>query len=467
MVRNRSLAYTLLMINDDFLSQIDQHIDEHLEDYVVQLARLCAQPSVSAQGLGINECAELVATMLAEHSFASEVMPTGGHPVVYGEGAGRADKTLLFYLHYDVQPPEPLDLWESPPFALTRRGDKLYARGVSDDKGHIIARLAAVAAVRHVLGELPCNIKWLIEGEEEIGSVHMPDFVAAHAAKLAADACVWEFGGVDYAGTPTLTLGMRGMCYVELSVRTASRDAHSGLGGSIFPNAAWRLTWALQSLKDADERILIPGFYDDVLPPGERDLALLAALPDEAAQMREMYALSGFLGGVSGEVLKRQAVFAPTCTICGLTAGYQGAGSKTVLPAQASAKVDFRLVPDQDPEDILAKLRRHLDAGGFSDVHIRYLGGGRPAKVDPDDPFVQLTAAAGAEVYGQPALIEPIIGGSGPLYPFVHVLKLPVVSAGIGYPGSNAHAPNENVDLHNFRQGIRHTARILARFAAS
>lgn len=324
MVRNRSLAYTLLMINDDFLSQIDQHIDEHLEDYVVQLARLCAQPSVSAQGLGINECAELVATMLAEHGFASEVMPTGGHPVVYGEGAGRADKTLLFYLHYDVQPPEPLDLWESPPFALTRRGDKLYARGVSDDKGHIIARLAAVAAVRHVLGELPCNIKWLIEGEEEIGSVHMPDFVAAHAAKLAADACVWEFGGVDYAGTPTLTLGMRGMCYVELSVRTASRDAHSGLGGSIFPNAAWRLTWALQSLKDADERILIPGFYDDVLPPGERDLALLAALPDEAAQMREMYALSGFLGGVSGEVLKRQAVFAPTCTICGLTAGIKG-----------------------------------------------------------------------------------------------------------------------------------------------
>ncbi len=454
------------MMNNEIFSQIDQHIDDHLDAYLAQLARLCAQPSVSAQGWGITECADLVATMLAEHGFASEVMPSGGYPVVYGEGTGRSQKTLLFYLHYDVQPPEPLDLWESPPFELTRRGDKFYARGVSDDKGHIIARLAAVSAVRHVLGELPCRVKWLVEGEEEIGSVHMPAFIAAHHHKLAADACVWEFGGVDFQGAPTLTLGMRGMCYVELSVQTASKDAHSGLGGSIFPNAAWRLVWALNTLKDSQERILIPGFYDDVLPPSARDMALLAAVPDESAQLLQMFQLSGFLGGVTGGVaLLRQAVFEPTCTICGLTAGYQGPGSKTVLPAQARAKIDFRLVPNQDPQDILAKLRAHLDAHGFSDVHIHYLGGGRPAKIDPDDPFVQLTAAAAAEVYGQPPIIEPIIGGSGPLYPFVDILKLPVVSAGIGYPGSNAHAPNENMDLHNFRQGIRHTARILMRFA--
>lgn len=456
------------MMNDELFSQIDQQIDDHMDAYLAQLARLCAQPSVSAQGWGIAECADLVGAMLAEHGFASEVMPSGGHPVVYGEGGGRSEKTLLFYLHYDVQPPEPLELWESPPFELTRRGDKFYARGVSDDKGHIIARLAAVSAVRHVLGELPCRVKWLIEGEEEIGSVHMPAFIAAHRHKLAADACVWEFGGVDFQGAPTLTLGMRGMCYVELSVQTASKDAHSGLGGSIFANAAWRLAWAINTLKDSQERILIPGFYDDVVPPSARDMALLAALPDESAQLRQMFQLSGFLRGTTGGVdLLRQAVFEPTCTICGLTAGYQGPGSKTVLPARASAKIDFRLVPHQDPEDILAKLRAHLDAQGFGDVHIRYLGGGRPAKIDPDDPFVQLTAAAATEVYGQPPIIEPIIGGSGPLYPFVDILKLPVVSAGIGYPGSNAHAPNENMDLHNFRQGIRHTARILARFAAA
>lgn len=453
------------MMNEELFSQIDRHIDDHMDAYLAQLARLCAQPSVSAQGWGIAECADLVGAMLAEHGFASEVMPSGGHPVVYGEGAGRSEKTLLFYLHYDVQPPEPLELWESPPFELTRRGDKFYARGVSDDKGHIIARLAAVSAVRHVLGELPCRVKWLIEGEEEIGSVHMPAFIAAHQDKLAADACVWEFGGVDFQGAPTLTLGMRGMCYVELSVQTASKDAHSGLGGSIFANAAWRLTWAINTLKDSQERILIPGFYDDVVPPSARDMALLAALPDESTQLQQMFQLSGFLRGTTGGVdLLRQAVFEPTCTICGLTAGYQGPGSKTVLPARASAKIDFRLVPHQDPEDILAKLRAHLDAQGFGDIQIRYLGGGRPAKIDPDDPFVQLTATAATEVYGQPPIIEPIIGGSGPLYPFVHILKLPVVSAGIGYPGSNVHAPNENIDLHNFRQGIRHTARILMRF---
>ncbi|GAB4149658.1 MAG: M20/M25/M40 family metallo-hydrolase [Candidatus Promineifilaceae bacterium] len=453
------------MMNEELFSQIDRHIDDHMDAYLAQLARLCAQPSVSAQGWGIAECADLVEAMLAEHGFASEVMPSGGHPVVYGEGAGRSEKTLLFYLHYDVQPPEPLELWESPPFELTRRGDKFYARGVSDDKGHIIARLAAVSAVRHVLGELPCRVKWLIEGEEEIGSVHMPAFIAAHQDKLAADACVWEFGGVDFQGAPTLMLGMRGMCYVELSVQTASQDAHSGLGGSIFANAAWRLTWAINTLKDSQERILLPGFYDDVVPPSARDMALLAALPDESAQLQQMFQLSGFLRGTTGGVdLLRQAVFEPTCTICGLTAGYQGPGSKTVLPARASAKIDFRLVPHQDPEDILAKLRAHLNAQGFGDIQIRYLGGGRPAKIDPDDPFVQLTAAAATEVYGQPPIIEPIIGGSGPLYPFVHILKLPVVSAGIGYPGSNVHAPNENIDLHNFRQGIRHTARILMRF---
>ena len=210
-------------------------------------------------------------------------------------GHGRSDKTLLFYLHYDVQPAEPLALWESPPFELTKRNGKLYARGISDDKGHVICRLAALAAVKAVLGELPCNIKFIIEGEEEIGSPNMPAFVEKHQEKLAADACIWEFGGVDHDDRPSQALGMRGICYVELSVQTASIDAHSGLGGSIFPNAAWRLTWALSTLKDQNERILIPGFYDNVQPPSPRDLEMLAAMPSEAAMLKEMFQLDGFL----------------------------------------------------------------------------------------------------------------------------------------------------------------------------
>lgn len=453
------------MTDPTILTQIDAHIQQNTDYWLAQLARLCAQPSISAQNIGIQETAELVATMLREQGYHAEIMPSDGYPVVYGEG-GTGDKTLLFYLHYDVQPPEPLELWESPPFEMTRRGDVFYARGISDDKGHIISRLAALAAVRAVLGELPCRVKFIIEGEEEVGSPNMPAFILQHKEKLAADACIWEFGGVDYHGTPMQSLGMRGICYTELSVQTATMDAHSGVGGSIFPNAAWRLVWALSSLKDENERILIPGFYENVRPPSPLDLELLAKLPDYAAQLKQNYGLAGFLKGLTGGLaLKQTAVFEPTCTICGLTAGYQGAGVKTVLPAKASAKVDFRLVPDQSPEEIVAKLRAHLDAQGFSDVEVKLLGGGRPAKVPPDHPFVHLANETAVAVYGKEPLVEPIVGGSGPNYPFIHVLGLPVVSAGIGYPGSQVHAPNENMRLDYYLLGTRHTAYIIEGFA--
>ncbi len=447
---------------------IDQHIDDNLEYWIEQLGRLCAQPSVSAQGLGIEECAELVKTMLEEQGFSASVMATDGHPVVYGEGEGASDKTMLFYLHYDVQPAEPLELWDSPPFTMTRVGDKLVARGVTDDKGHIIARLAALAAVREAHGGLPINVKFIIEGEEEMGSPSMSPFIEQNQELLAADACIWEFGSVDFDGRPTLTLGMRGLCYVELSVETASMDAHSGFGGSIFANAAWRLVWALNSIKGSDERIRIAGFYDDAIPPTEADLALLAELPDASEEIKAMYGLSGFLNGIEGGVeLARVAVFEPTATINGLDSGYQGPGPKTVLPARAMAKIDFRLVPDQDPDDIFQKLRAHLDREGFEDVQVKMLGGVRPARVDPDHPFVRLTAEAAEDVYGISPLIEPIIGGSGPNYPFIHVLGLPVVSAGVGYPEGRAHAPNENVRISDFISGTRHTARIVSRFAES
>ncbi len=444
---------------------IDSYIVEHLNESLAELVQLCAQPSVSAQGLGIQECAQLVAEMLRRRGFHVEVVATKGHPVVYAEAEGASDKTLLLYNHYDVQPPEPLELWDSPPFQPTFRDGKLYARGVSDDKGHIVCRLAALDALKAVTGAYPCRIKFVIEGEEETSSVNLEAFVRQNAGKLRADACIWEFGGVNHEGRPTMHLGMRGICYVELSVQTAERDAHSGLGGSIFPNAAWRLVWALNSLKGPDERIRIPGFYDAVRPPTPRDLELLAALPDDSAEMLKRYGLKGFLKGLSGGVdLQRAQVFEPTCTICGLTAGYQGPGSKTVLPARASAKVDFRLVPDQDPEDILRKLRQHLDAEGFSDVEITYLGGEKPARTDPDHPFVRLALEAARDAYGKEPVIAPMTGGSGPNHVFIETLNVPIVTAGVSYPGAQTHAPNENLVIDHFINGVRHTARIIEWF---
>ncbi len=447
-------------------ARIDERINETLDYWIDQLGRLCAQPSISAQGIGIDECAALTADMLREQGFSAEILPTGGSPIVYGESAGRSDRTLLFYNHYDVQPPEPLELWDTPPFTLTRVGDTLYARGVSDDKGQLITRMAAAAAVRDVLGELPLRLKYCVEGEEEVGSPNIPGAIDAYKDKFAADGCIWEFGSVDYSGRPEQTLGMRGLCYVELSVETAALDCHSGLGGSLIPNAAWRLVWALSTIKGPDERIRIPGFYANARPATERDLAYLAQQPDQSAEFLETYGLDGFLLGMTGGLeLRRAAVFEPTATINGLNSGYQGPGAKTVLPAQASAKIDFRLVPDQTPEEIVPLLRAHLDAEGFEDVAVRYVAGVKPARTDPDHPFVQLSIQAAEDVYSLEPIVEPLIGGSGPLHPFIHVLGLPVVTSGCGHPQSRVHAPNENIRIPDFINGIRHTARIITRFA--
>lgn len=452
----------------DTFEQIDAYLESHLDQSLEELKKFTAQPSVAAQGWGMEEAAHLASLMLEARGFEVQVKDTDGFPVVLGERQGASEKTLLIYNHYDVQPPEPLELWDSPPFEPQEREGKVYGRGISDDKGHFVSRLFALDGLLETMGELPCQIKFILEGEEEIGSVHLPGFIKEHQDRLAADACIWEFGGVDYRDVPLQYLGLRGICYVELSVETASQDVHSGIGGSIFPNAAWRLTWALASLKDEEETIQLPGFYDPVLPPTERDKALMSALPPISQEYKDRYGVDHFLKGLRGETELRLAeVFEPTCTICGLTSGYQGKGSKTVLPARASAKVDFRLVPQQTPSQVLTQLRQHLDEHGFSDIEIEFLGGGPPARTDPDHPFVNLVVETSREVYHAPMELVPMVGGSGPNHAFVHTLGLPVVTAGMSYPGTNAHAPNENVRIDLYLKHAKHIARIITAFSRS
>jgi acetylornithine deacetylase/succinyl-diaminopimelate desuccinylase-like protein len=447
-------------------NKIDSYLEKNLEKSLDELGVLVAQPSISAQGIGLKECAGLVADMLRNRGFTAEIMDTEGAPVVYAERKVNNEKTLLFYNHYDVQPPEPLDLWESPPFEPAIRDGKMYGRGISDDKGHIVSRLHAIDAILESDGDIPCNIKFIIEGEEETASVHLHEFIRENKDKLKADACIWEFGGVDHRDVPMQYLGLRGICYVELSVESLGIDVHSGLGGSILPNAAWRLTWALSTLKGPDERIRIPGFYDGIQEPTARDRELMEALPDVEAEYKQRFGVKEFIKGLTGGTeLKMEEVFTPTCTICGLTSGYQGPGSKTVQPAFASAKVDFRLVPGQMPEDILKKLRAHLDAEGFKDVLINYLGGEPAARTDPDDAFIRTVVKAAEEVYEEPMQLVPMVGGSGPSYPFVHDLGLPVATAGLGYPDTRAHAPNENIRIDLYLKHARHMARVIKEFA--
>jgi acetylornithine deacetylase/succinyl-diaminopimelate desuccinylase-like protein len=446
---------------NDRLHALGAAIERNLDRTIAELVELVGQPSVSSQNIGIRECAELVSRLLERHGFGSRIIETNGYPVVYGEAQGSGPGTLILYNHYDVQPAEPLDLWSSPPFNLTRAGDRLVGRGVADDKGHILCRLAALDAVREVDGALPCQVKFMIEGGEEIGSPDVPDCLEEHRDLFAADACIWELGGVDYNESPQIVLGMRGLCYVELHVRTLGRDAHSG-GAHLLPNAAWRLTRALNTLKDLDERILIAGFYDDIRPPAEKDLRALDALPDTEAEELRSYEIERYIAGRTGAGARR-AVFQPTANICGISSGYEGAGPKTVTPAQAMAKLDFRLVPDQDPVDIYHKLQRHLQAAGFEDVEVRYLAGVGAAATPVSEPWVQLAIQTAQEVYGRAPQVIPMIGGSGPMHAFRRILGVPIVTAGCGYPESLAHAPNENIRIQDFVLGTHHTALLIAR----
>lgn len=441
------------------------YIEGHVEEAMRQLGAFVAMPSVSAQKQAIPETALFVKAMLEETGASAEILEkeAPGHPVVVGELPGRSPYTLLLYNHYDVQPPEPLDLWTAPPFQMRRDGDHLYGRGISDNKGHLVSRLLAIKALQAANGGTPpITIKFLVEGDEEIGSPKLLEFVQKHRERLAADVCLHEGGGLHSSGRPLISLGVKGIVSVGLHVKTAVRDAHSSLG-AVYPNAAWRLVWALSTLKDRDERVLIPGFYDDVLPPTEIEEGFMRDVPSDQDEALTRMGLRDFVCGVRGYDYQRRLTFEPTCTINGMGSGYQGPGSKTVLPAEAMAKLDFRLVPNQDPAGIVAKLRRHLDAQGFDDVVIRASDGEFPARSDAAHPFVDVVRSTAREVYASEPVTIPNGAGTQPLHPMMHILKVPMASAGIAYQDGRAHAPDENVRISDFVLGTRHVAAIIER----
>ncbi|MBV9228882.1 MAG: M20/M25/M40 family metallo-hydrolase [Chloroflexi bacterium] len=435
------------------------YLDEHADEAQRLLEQLCRQPSVAAQNLGIAEMATLVETLLSEAGFSTQrLYADGAPPAIYGELRGRSPYTLLLYNHYDVQPAEPLDLWFSPAYEPTVRDGKLYARGVADNKGEIAARLTAIRALRATYGELPISIRWIIEGEEEIGSPHFEAVAAKYATLLQADGCLWEGANFDEAGRPTLNLGTKGLLYVQLDVQGTGVDAHSGTA-AILPSAAWRLVQALATLRTPEGRVRIPGFYDAARPPTQAQLAALADQTDTEAQKRAMYKIEQFVDGLTGVALRERGAFSPTCNIAGLVSGYTGEGTKTVLPARAMAKIDFRLVPDQDPHDILAKLQAHLKAQGYDDIRLTVFAAAEPVVTPIDSPFVQRIAAIAEAFAEKPVSITPIVGGTLPLLGALrrHV-GLPGLSApgNVSYWGSSAHAPNEHIRLADLYRAVRY-----------
>jgi acetylornithine deacetylase/succinyl-diaminopimelate desuccinylase-like protein len=451
------------------MQSVFDYIDDRWEEGIADLKRLCRQPSISAQGVGMVEMAQLLKQMLEEYNLSPRILPVPGsnYPVVYGEIRGASPVTLLFYNHYDVQPPEPLEAWTAPPFEPDLREGKLFARGVSDNKGDIAARLLALRAFLKVRGELPISVKFVIEGEEEIGSPHLARFVEQNRQLLEADACIWECGGMNWNNQPTISLGVKGILYVQLEARGASVDVHSSMG-TIVPNPAWRLVWALASLKDMDENIRIAGFYEHVRPPTPRETEAIEAMPSDEEEIKESLGLERFVKGVTGFHYRARHILEPVLNICGIESGYTGPGSKTVLPCVAHAKLDFRLVPNQRPDDILKKLRKHLDSYGFAEIAIApTTEGENPARTPIDSPFVGIVVQTAREVYGVEPVIIPSMAGSGPMYSFTDTLGLPTALIGVSYAGSCPHAPDEHIRIADFILGAKHIAAIIERMASN
>jgi acetylornithine deacetylase/succinyl-diaminopimelate desuccinylase-like protein len=438
---------------------LTQEMETQTQKFRSLVTDYCRLESVAAQNRMMKETANWVENLLKETGFETRQIEVTGSPnYVYGYLKGKSGFTLLLYNHYDVQPETPIELWDSAPFEVTERDDNLFARGISDDKSELISRILAMRAILAAEGQLPISVKWIIEGEEEIGSPHFGAMTREHGDLLKADGALWEGGGFNEKGQASLSLGFRGMLYVEFSVEVMKRDAHSGLAHAL-PSGPWHLVKALATLKDENNKVLIPGFYEYVRPPTDSEKEALRNLVDPEMEEKylEMYGIDSFFQNKHGYELE-ELVYSPTANIAGILSGYIEEGVKTVLPAKAIAKMDFRLVPDQNPDDILEKLKRHLESQGFEDVQVKKLGGAEPVVAPLDGIFAQRIKKVCQDFTGKEPEITPLIGGTLPLLEAMkkNVDLLGVSTAGNPtYYGSGAHAPNEHIRLSDIPKAIQ------------
>jgi acetylornithine deacetylase/succinyl-diaminopimelate desuccinylase-like protein len=442
------------------------HIKANEQRYLEWLIEACTIPSLAGSPDDLDRMAAWIEERLAALGADVERLPYESAPDAVLARLGSGTGTVLVYDHYDVQPEDPIDLWESKPFIPEVRGGVLYARGVADNKGDLVARLAALDSYQQVHGEIPVNIKLLVEGEEETGSRHFPSLVSRYGHKLSADGCIWEGAGVDHAGRPELVFGAKGLAYVELIHRGLNDDQHSSTA-VIAPSPVWHMLEGLATLRDPDGRVLIEGFYDDALPPSAEDLDMIERLEWDEEAERTRLGVDRFVGGDTGLALRRRLFFEGTCNIAGIIAGFTVPGtSKTVLPQEIMVKIDMRLVPDQDPEDIVAKLRRHLDARGYGDIEIASFSMEHPVRSPADSLIGRAAVEAAGDVYDLGPALSPLMIGTGPMYPIAKTLGIPTVSpAGVCRPESNIHAPNENIRTEDFFRTIEYTTAWVSRFA--
>lgn len=443
------------------VNSIEKIVDSEISTMISDLKTLINIPSVSAKDQNLVECAEAVSALMNRVGIKSEIIyldPKDKNiatsslppPIVYGEIKSQKNpnsKTILFYNHYDVQPEDPLDQWNVPPFSGEVSGNYIYGRGSSDDKGELITRIKAVEYFLRETGDVPCNVKFIVEGEEEIGSTHIEKYLAKHKEKFACDGIIWEFGYVNEKNIPIISLGMKGLLYVELIACGPNKDTHSSLA-VIVENPAWNLIKLLNSMRDENGRILIADWYNDVRNFNQEEEKILNLEFFEANEFKKEYGISRFLGDISGIDIKKALCGSPTCNIAGFVSGYVEQGAKTIIPSFAKVKLDFRLVPDMDPEKQFAKLQKHIKDLGFENIKTNFIHGEAAARTSPNDPFVKIITESAKRVFGD-VILNVSSAGTGPMHSFQKILKAPSVSIGSTYVYSRIHSPNEfaRIDL--------------------
>ena len=446
------------------MEKVLQYIDKNKDRFLEELKDFLRIPSISNNAENkkdVLRCAHYVVDQLRQIGMQqTQLFPTPGHPIVYGEWLGAPGQpTVLCYGHYDVQPVDPLDLWISGPFDPTIRDGEIFARGSVDDKGQVLMNFKGVEAHLKSEAKLPVNIKFLIEGEEEVGSNNLDDFIANHKELLKADVVLISDTPMFDRGVPSICYGLRGLVYCQIDLKGSNSDLHSGSFGGTVINPNFALPQIIMALKDKDGRIQIPGFYDDVLEMTEEEKQELARLPFDEEKYRKDLAAPALFGEKGYNTLQRIWV-RPTLEVNGLCGGFIGEGAKTVIPAKAMAKISMRLVPNQDPDKIATLFETYVKkiAPKATELTVTRMHGGKAWVAPIDHPAIQAASRAFEKAFGKrPVFVRE--GGSIPVVAtFAELLGLPSVLMGIGLPDENAHAPNEKLDLYNFQTGIAGSA---------
>jgi len=445
-------------------TRFDRYVDRHAQRFAERLQAFCRMPSVAARGTGMRAMAEAVEQMMQRIGIGTRSFKIGtGYPIIYGE-CGSGSNTFLIYGHYDVQPVGHLTDWSFGPFAANIVDGKLYARGAANSKGDLLARLAAIEAYQKTFGKLPVCFRFIIEGEDGLGSPSLYRFTAEHADMLQAQGCLWDEGYRDTKERPVISLGFKGITFLELRAHGARTDLHSKWG-TIVPNPAWRLVQALSTITSPKGVITIDGFTSYVAPVNDEDLRALKGIEIDEVGLKREFRISSWVRSLKGEALVKEHIFGATCTICGIRTGHTEAGAKTVLPSMAMARLDFRLVPDLTPQIVAMLLREHLDVRGFKDIEVIELGSAPLAKSSAESRVARATTESAVEIYGVPPIVYPMDPSSGPVGAVCGTTSppVPVASFGTSYSGSNPHGPDEHIRLDDFMQSIKFIGRVIHR----